>query len=84
MSSLAVGQTDQQPARSPNRVLGIALALVALVAAIALLATNPHLLVALTSVWSPAGKPPVPPETVQVNVAVPDAPVVSVAVTVTS
>ena len=47
MSSLTVDrrQDEQQPARNPNRVLGIALALVAIVAAIALLATNPHLLV---------------------------------------
>ena len=51
MSTIAAqrGQDQQQPARSPNRVLGIALALVAIVAAIALLATNPHLLVALSS-----------------------------------
>ena len=51
MSTIAAqrGQGQQQPARSPNQVLGIALALVAIVAAIALLATNPHLLVALSS-----------------------------------
>ena len=49
MSSLSVGHSQPQPARSPNRVVGIALALAAIVAAIALLATNPRLLVALTS-----------------------------------
>jgi hypothetical protein len=49
MSTITLRQDQQQPARNPNRVLGIALALVAIVAAIALLATNPHLLVALSS-----------------------------------
>lgn len=49
MSSMTLGHTKPEPTRSPNGVLGIALAVAAIVAAIALLATNPHLLVALSS-----------------------------------
>jgi hypothetical protein len=43
------GQDQPQPARSPNRITGIAFAVAAIVAAIALLAINPQLLVALSS-----------------------------------
>lgn len=43
------GQDQPQPAPRPNRIVGIAFALTAIVAAIALLATNPQLLVALSS-----------------------------------
>ena len=50
MSVAAIPREGEDPGwRRPSRVLGIAFALAALVAAIALLATNPRLLVALTS-----------------------------------
>jgi hypothetical protein len=49
LSSITLRRHEPQPARRPSRILGIALALAAIVAAIALLATNPHLLVALSS-----------------------------------